>query len=182
MPKRRAQFAAGRVCARRALARLGEPTGAIGAGTRGEPLWPAGIVGSITHCRGYCAAAVGRAAAVATIGIDAEPHDPLPEGVLGLVANGDEQRRLRARGNDGICWDRLLFSAKESIFKAWFPLAGRWLGFEDADVSFAPDEGTFDGRLLVPGPRVGGVELRRFEGRFLVRPELVLTAIAIAPP
>ena len=49
-------------------------------------------------------------------------------------------------------WDRLLFSAKESVYKAWFPLARRWLGFEDAVVMIDPSAGTFQARLLVVGP------------------------------
>ncbi len=75
-------------------------------------------------------------------------------------------------------WDRLLFSAKESVYKAWFPLAGRWLGFEDAIVAVDRGFGSFSARLLVPGPVLGGRELTGFSGRWLVREGLILTAIA----
>ena len=71
--KRRGEFATGRACARDALARLGRPPVAILPGDRGAPGWPPGIVGSITHCAGYRAAAVGPAADVLAIGLDAEP-------------------------------------------------------------------------------------------------------------
>ena len=76
-------------------------------------------------------------------------------------------------------WDRLLFSAKESVYKAWFPLAQRWLGFEDAIVAVDRGFGTFTARLLVPGPRPGGRELSGFSGRWLIREGLILTAIAL---
>src|SRR5258708_8108427 len=58
VPKRRREFTAGRNCARRALAQLGYPDFALLAGSHGQPLWPPGIAGSITHCDDYCAVAV----------------------------------------------------------------------------------------------------------------------------
>src|SRR5882672_7976907 len=71
---RRSEFATTRSCARQALHRLGVPEGPILRGPKREPLWPPGIVGSLTHCTGYRAAAVARASDVLAIGIDAEPH------------------------------------------------------------------------------------------------------------
>lgn len=73
----------------------------------------------------------------------------------------------------------MLFSAKESVYKAWFPMTGRPLGFEDAQISFDPDDGTFSARLLVPGWRLGDAELTVFQGRWAVRAGLVLTAVAV---
>ena len=178
--KRRREFATARGCAHRALAGLGLEPGPVPAGERGEPVWPAGVVGSITHCRGYRGCAVAREGELATIGVDAEPHEPLPEGLLGDVAGEAERRHLGelAAATPAIHWDRLLFSAKESVYKAWFPLARRWLGFEDAELTIDPGRREFRARLLVPGPELDGAELRGFEGRWLVRDGLVLTAIA----
>jgi len=79
-----------------------------------------------------------------------------------------------------VCWHRLLFSAKESVYKAWFPLTGRWLGFEEAAVDFDPVQRTFTARLLVEGPVVNGTELTSFEGRWLVSNGLVAAAIVIS--
>ena len=76
--KRRREFTAGRECARIALGKLGVVPVPILIGERGAPQWPPGIVGSITHCDGYRAAAVAHASDVAAIGMDAEPDDPLP--------------------------------------------------------------------------------------------------------
>ncbi|MBX6384282.1 MAG: 4'-phosphopantetheinyl transferase, partial [Microbispora sp.] len=75
--RRRREFVTGRHCARLALARIGVPPGPIPRGERGAPVWPAGTVGSITHCSGYRAAAVAPAHLARAIGIDAEPHEPL---------------------------------------------------------------------------------------------------------
>jgi 4'-phosphopantetheinyl transferase EntD len=149
--KRRSEFATGRHCARTALGALGIAPAAILPGQAGAPQWPPGIVGSITHCAGYRAAAVARASEVMTIGLDAEPALPLPGEVLPMVALPGERDRIRDLTRDvpGICWDRLLFSAKESVYKAWFPLARRWLGFADADITINAADGTFEARLLV---------------------------------
>ena len=180
--RRRREFTTGRACARAALARLGQPPVAILPGERGSPGWPPGFVGSITHCAGYRAAAVGKAAEVLAIGLDAEPDQPLPDGVLGVISLQAERASLLdlARSAPGTNWDRLLFCAKESVYKAWFPLTGRWLGFEQAHITLDPAGGTFTARLLVPGPEVDGRELTAFDGRWLARDGLILAAICVA--
>jgi 4'-phosphopantetheinyl transferase EntD len=182
--KRRREFMTARGCAREAFAKLGLPPTAIINGARGEPCWPSGIVGSITHCDGYRACAVARSADIATIGIDAEPHSALPDGVLSDIAGPQELSWLSERTHDAphVHWDRLLFSAKESVYKAWFPIAKRWLGFEDAVVTVDIAAETFAARLLVPGPLLGGRQVVAFSGRWLVSDGLVLTAIALAAP
>jgi 4'-phosphopantetheinyl transferase EntD len=76
-------------------------------------------------------------------------------------------------------WDRLLFSAKESVYKAWFPLTRRWLGFDEAAVTINAANGTFSVRLLVQGPMLDGRRLTGFTGRWLARDGLILTAIAV---
>ena len=138
VPKRRLEFAAGRSCARAALTKLGITAQPIGSGAGREPLWPKGIIGSITHCDGYCAAAVAPAEQIISIGIDAESNEPLPGGVLHEIANPGELVALSRLPQGSIAFDRLLFSAKESTYKAWYPLTHRWLGFEDANVVIDP--------------------------------------------
>ena len=172
---RRAEFATARHCARLALRRIGAPEGPILRGPRREPVWPAGIVGSITHCTGYRAAAVAHAADMLTIGIDAEPHEAIRDRVVERILR-DEERAWLASAPAGIHWDRLIFSAKESVYKAWFPLAQAWLGFEDASVVVDPIAGTFLARLVIDPP--AGVPAE-FPGRYLIEDGLVLTAIAI---
>lgn len=179
--KRRREFVTARACAREALARLGLPAQPIPAGARGEPLWPAGIVGSITHCAGYRACAVAPASELRAIGVDAELDDPLPDGLLGDIALPEEQSWIEAAAaaDPGVSWDRLLFSIKESIYKAWFPLTRSWLGFEDASVAIDRARGTFSASLLVPGPTLGGRKLDGFSGRWIAAERLLLSAIAV---
>lgn len=179
--KRRNEFATARACARAALAKLGIPPAPIVPGLRGAPQWPSGVVGSITHCAGYRASAVARDRDILTIGLDAEPHDKLPDGVLAAVASPAEQAKLAAlaAAEPGVSWDRMLFCVKESVYKAWFPLTSRWLNFEDASVEIDPVSHTFSARLLVDGPVVNGEALTGFTGRWLVSNGLIITAIVI---
>jgi 4'-phosphopantetheinyl transferase EntD len=180
--KRRREFATGRSCARSALAALGFPPTPILTGERGAPVWPSGIVGSITHCAGYRAAAVARACNVLTIGLDAEPDSELPDGVLEMVSLPGERALLRdlAVTAPGTSWDRLLFSAKESVYKAWFPLTHRWLGFEEADITINPAGGTFDAQLLAEtSSSAEATRLTGFTGRWLVSDGLILTAVVV---
>lgn len=180
-PKRRREFSSVRACARVALARLGIPPVPIVPGTRGAPQWPAGVVGSITHCDDYRACAVARESDIVTIGLDAEPHGTLPHGVLDLVSSAQERdglARLSAAVPE-VHWDRILFCAKESVYKAWFPLTHRWLSFGEAHVDIDPASGTFGVRLLVKGPVVNGAVLDGFNGQWLVGNGLIATAIVV---
>jgi 4'-phosphopantetheinyl transferase EntD len=177
---RRREFGAGRACARMALAALGRPAVAILRGAQREPVWPRDVAGSITHCAGYCAAAVADSASVASLGIDAEPDEPLPAGILQRISRPEERGPLEVLPRGGACWDRLLFCAKESVFKAWFPLFRCWLGFEDARVAFDATRSAFVASIL--RSRVGGSgEVRlRMRGRF-GRERGILVAAVVVP-
>src|SRR5207245_11366486 len=113
----RREFAAGRACARAALHRLGFPRGPLLSGADRAPIWPAGAVGSITHCPGYCAAAVARRRDVRALGIDAELNEPLPDGVAELVCTETELTWTAMSAPRGTHWQALIFSAKESVYK-----------------------------------------------------------------
>ncbi|MEE4542364.1 4'-phosphopantetheinyl transferase superfamily protein [Streptomyces sp. V4-01] len=206
VPKRQAEYAAGRACARAALADLCGATGPIlRDAERGAPVWPDGVVGSITHCDGYRAAAVAHTADVLTLGIDAEPHGPLPEGVLDVIVSTEEERAALAALSGRaphVHWDRLLFSAKETVYKAWYPYHRRMLGFTEAELLFTHDDpggdpgdpvaepgpaapgtaqrGTYTARLLIPGPLLAeGTGPDVFTGRWIAHDGLVVTAIAV---
>lgn len=177
VPARRREFAAARACARAALAELGIEPVAIPPGRRREPRWPRGVVGSLTHCAGYCAAAVARDTDVATVGIDAEINEMLPEGVRGSITTSRERDMLRSlvRHDSTVCWDRLLFSAKESVYKAWYPLTRRWLGFLDVEVRIEPEAADFAIHL----PR-GETSAGRLSGGWTVDNGWVRTAVAVS--
>ncbi|MEO3870698.1 4'-phosphopantetheinyl transferase superfamily protein [Nonomuraea sp. B12E4] len=173
--RRRRQFASVRGCARRALGELGVAPVPLLRGKNGAPRWPEGVVGSMTHCRGYRAAVVARAEHLAAVGIDAEPALPLPEGVLGLVT-GPEERDMLARLPGRAPLDRVLFCAKEALYKAWFPLTQTWAGFRDAAVEIEPGGG-FAARMLLDA---SGRAPEVFRGRWSVREGLILTVVTVA--
>jgi 4'-phosphopantetheinyl transferase EntD len=180
---RRREVVTARRCAREALTKLGYAPTPILRGPRGAPQWPAGVVGSITHCTGYRAAAVARSADVASLGIDAEPHEPLPADVPEAVTTGRELDRLDELRwhHPSVHWGRVLFSAKESVYKAWFPLTGRWLGFEDAELTFDPAAATFTATILIDGTRTdNGPPLTVLTGRYLLTRGLVTTALTVS--
>jgi 4'-phosphopantetheinyl transferase EntD len=182
--KRRNEFITVRYCARIALGELGLPPVPILKGDKGEPCWPDGVVGSLTHCTGYRGAVVGRSAAVRSVGIDAEPHDTLPHGVLDAISLPEERSEIPQAISADLHWDRILFCAKEATYKAWFPLTKRWLGFEDAHISFEADSpgsetGGFVSRILIDGEALSGPPLTALRGRWAVERGLVLTAILL---
>jgi enterobactin synthetase component D / holo-[acyl-carrier protein] synthase len=160
VPARRAEFAAGRAVAREAMAALGVGPVALPVGARRMPVWPRGIVGSITHCAGLVAAAVAWSDDLVAIGIDAEPAVPLEPDVLVVVATPAERAAL-----DGEHDGTVVFCAKEAFYKCWSALDGPVLEFHDVEVAF--DGGSF---AAVPA---GG---DRWPGRWAVRNGFVLAA------
>jgi 4'-phosphopantetheinyl transferase EntD len=172
------EFASGRSCAREALGKLGFPPCPILRGSRGEPLWPHGVIGSITHCAGYRAAAVAMQTQLTAIGIDAEIHDSLPEGIAKRTGIAQETAGL-FHESDQVHWDTVLFSAKESVYKAWFPLTQRWLDFEDVAITVDAPEGSFRVRPLVSLPSDLDEVIRQFSGHFLVRNGIVMTSVVL---
>jgi 4'-phosphopantetheinyl transferase EntD len=176
---RRRQYATVRRCARAGLAGLGHPPTPILPGRGGAPAWPAGVRGSMTHCSQYAAAAVAPSERVVTIGIDAEPDAPLPAGVLELVATPEECLRLPTPRTSQPCWDRLLFSAKESVYKAWFPVVREWLDPLETVVAIAED-GWFTAALLRDGLADGSSRISRLRGRWAAGGGIVLTGVIVS--
>nr|WP_230417009.1 4'-phosphopantetheinyl transferase superfamily protein [Micromonospora tarapacensis] len=177
---RRRDFTAGRVCARRAMATLGLPPAAVPAAADRSPVWPAGVVGTITHTRDYCAAAVARSSEIRAVGMDAERHKELSPGVRRLICLPEEDEWC-ARLPPGISWSAVIFSAKETVYKVWHPIVGHWLDFRDALVRVDPDAGTFTARIAPA--RVAAATATHppslVTGRFAVDDGLVRTAATL---
>jgi 4'-phosphopantetheinyl transferase EntD len=141
---RRASGAA-RIVARQLLAQLGYARPPLPKGASGEPIWPAGAVGSLAHDDSIAVAAVGRQCDVAAVGIDIEPAMPLPPDMLELVATPKELQKI---GDDPLR-GKLLFAAKEAVYKAVYPLDRLFLEFRDIEVDLAGRKAmTRTGRVL----------------------------------
>jgi 4'-phosphopantetheinyl transferase EntD len=144
---RRASGAA-RIVARQLLTQLGYANCALPKGPAGAPVWPAGIVGSLAHDSRVAVAAVGMRADVGALGIDVEPAECLPSELLDLVVTPQERLNL----GDDVYRGRLLFVAKEAVYKAIHPLDQTFLEHHDVEVNLS------ERKAVVRGGRV--VELR----------------------
>ena len=165
--KRRHEFMAGRACAHAALAALGENTDWIGQTPSGAPEWPGGVRGSITHCTGYVAAATDSTARLEWLGIDAEVAEPMSQSAAAMVAFGPERDWITQGPLNG----RILFSAKEAVFKAWHPVRQTKLDFADAELTFDTKAQTFTARLKSDPPMA-------LHGHWIVSNGLIGTLIA----
>ena len=140
---RRASGAA-RIVARMLLSRFGREPYAIPKSTAGMPVWPDGIVGSLAHDAKVAIAAMAAQPEFQSVGIDIEPAEPLAPDLLRIVATAKERDRIE----DDPLRGRLLFSIKEAIYKAVYPLDRTFLDHHDVEVSLA------DGTAVVRNGRV----------------------------
>lgn len=178
--KRRREFAAARRCARALLLQLGEPPRPLLRSADRAPIWPADVVGSISHADALVAVAVARPALAAGLGIDVEPDAPLEPGLWSRICTAAELARLpgsdpETRGRAA----RLVFSAKEALYKCVHPHVGRFIGFREVEIDF-PAENRFaatlplDVRAALPGGRAPAGTLVRRDG-------WILTGAALGP-
>jgi 4'-phosphopantetheinyl transferase EntD len=175
---RRREFALGRACARRALAALGMPDAPLLRGPERGPQWPAGVIGSLTHTAGFCAAAVARQGSLLALGLDAESA-PLSGRAAHRVLDERERAQLDALAcPPALGFATIAFSAKESVYKAIQPLTGRKLVFGDAAIEIDPRAHAIHVTLrargegaLPPGARI--------EGRYALTPSCVLTSVVV---
>jgi len=170
--KRQGEFRAGRHCAHTALAALGLPLRPILRDERRAPIWPSGYLGSITHCHDYCLAACCKAGDIQSLGIDVEPMEPLKPGLDRYIQSEREINFMRAHPH---LPDRLIFSAKESLFKCLYPFVQRFFGFHAVELLIDPELCRFsfiqtgERPLVLPSQSV-------FHGRFLFEQHHLITA------
>jgi len=177
--KRKQEFTAGRLCAREALRRLDIERYPLRVGKHREPLWPAGVVGSISHCQQFCGAAVANSRDIIALGLDAEMLRTLPVGVEALVCSIDERAALNRHRTDArFSWSTVLFSVKESIYKCLFPLCGYPLEFNDVSVTLDPEQGRFEFDVTVECvSRV--VSRYQADGRFVVSDKHIFSGLTL---
>ena len=134
---RKEHYRSGRICAGEVLSKLGARGQPVlrDPQTR-EPLWPEGISGAITHSGNWAAAAAGKTSEVSGIGIDLEDLERrVDHRISRYVCIPEEQKWLQECGEDCLEQNlKIIFSAKESIFKAFFPYTRTYLHFHDARI------------------------------------------------
>jgi enterobactin synthetase component D len=183
-PGRQREYAAGRYCAARAIERLraSDSRVTIGRGGAGEPQWPAGLTGSVTHTDGLASAAVAWTSDARSIGIDSEMLVDVERAdrIRPLVMQRDEAG-VGGAGLDDRTRVMLIFSAKEAIFKCLYPVVGRRFYYEDARITSAdPVKGCFVAELLTtlaPGFERGTL----LHGRFEIDDRRVHTGVWLEP-
>ncbi|WP_108813438.1 4'-phosphopantetheinyl transferase family protein [Loktanella sp. Alg231-35] len=136
IPKRRAEYAAGRRAARQAMGALGLPAAAILNANDRAPIWPAGLTGSIAHCDDCCIAAVTLTSAHRALGIDLEPAKPLDADLIPTICCQTEQDWVAGQADPGLA-AMTIFCAKEAIYKAQYPLTGQVIGYDAVTVHLA---------------------------------------------
>jgi 4'-phosphopantetheinyl transferase EntD len=177
--KRRAEFGVGRLCAKRALAALGIVPAPLLPNRHRAPAWPAGIVGSIAHTTGYCAAVVTRTAEADGIGLDVERDVPLEETLEQRICIAAERRWLDGqpaaeRGRLGM----LIFSAKEAFYKCQHPITEEFLGFQDVELALDLEQGRFE-IAAITRPGRDWDRVRRARGRFRREEGLILAGATL---
>jgi 4'-phosphopantetheinyl transferase EntD len=177
VPKRIAEFAAGRACARAALTQLGYGAVALPTGADRAPRWPSGATGSITHTDGYCAAVAATTGRMRALGLDAEPQDSVKPHLWRRICCSEELTLLQAQdAADAIAAATLIFSAKEAFYKCQHTLTGEWLGFTDISVTIEAD------RFSVRPTRslqIAELHPEPWRGRYLREQGLVITGFCI---
>lgn len=171
--KRGREFLTGRACARAAMMALGCPAQPIGMKADGGPLWPGGLVGSISHTGEHCIAVVGKTERFKSIGVDLELAMGISPAVANVVLTDAE---LDSYGAD----DRVttLFAIKEAFFKAYYPLAGVLIDFTDVEVDLLSDALSWCARLVNPG--AAAMQGRRtMTGKYWRLPGHVLAIAAV---
>ncbi|MFC6686535.1 4'-phosphopantetheinyl transferase family protein [Jhaorihella thermophila] len=172
------EFAAGRAAVRIAMAELGVPPCPVPMGADRAPVWPEGLVGSISHSRTACLAALTRAGDIRALGVDVEEDTPLEPTLEETILTAAERDRLRnlppmQRGRRA----KLIFSAKESAYKCQYPVSRTLLDFDAFEILFDAANGGFSAifrRAVGPFPR--GAALT---GRHAVAGGLIITSVTL---
>lgn len=181
VPKRRAEFRAGRTYARAALLELGVAPVPIPAGDDRAPVWPPRIAASITHDDTYCGVMAAYARDFAAVGIDIDSAAPLDADLVKYVCGAAELKHRAALGGQlAADFPKLIFCAKESAYKAYFSLTRTVLEFADVDVRVSPGNGAFSAAVRASAPAMPGFG-REIAGSFLVLGGRLVTWVTVPP-
>jgi 4'-phosphopantetheinyl transferase EntD len=173
--KRIDDFTRGRACAHRGLSELGVGAFSVLAGEKREPLWPPGIVGSITHTTGFAAAVVARRGEVEALGIDCEIVASVDQDLWERICTPTERTRLAELPEaPAQRHAALIFAAKEAFYKCQFPLSREWVGFEDVTIEASAGSFRIVPQVHLP---VADAWVAALTGRYEYRAPWVVTGV-----
>ncbi len=134
--KRKSEFLAGRFCASTAIKHLLGIHCSVGIGENRQPIFPDGIIGTISHTDEVAMCAVASSNIYSNLGIDIEHWftHKVANDVKSIVVNREEQSLLLDTDYDFLKLITIAFSVKESLFKAIYKEVGRYFGFEAARI------------------------------------------------
>ncbi len=178
--KRQKEYATGRWCVRQALAKLGIPPQPVLRGKAGEPIWPSGVCGSISHTTGAYCAVVAFSDKYRAIGIDIEnTHKEISRSALELVLNKDETIWLHKANSESRKYEKLIFCVKESAGKLFYPIIKKKLSFETVSVFPPLREGEFT-FLLNENLSCDFRKGSQYSGCYFTNDEWIFTVCAIS--
>ena len=178
VPRRLAEFHAGRAAARAAMVALGLPPRPIPMGPDRAPLWPEGLTGSISHSADACVAVVGLRNDWAGIGVDLEEATALAPDLFSAICTEAEQKWLATQpASERGLMAKLIFSAKEAAYKAQFSITGELFGFQTLELSIDREKTTFNAVFqMAKGPIAVGSILA---GSYAHAAGLLVTGVAV---
>jgi 4'-phosphopantetheinyl transferase EntD len=177
--RRRAEFGTARVCARHALAQLGVPPVSLVPQVDRSPWWPPGIIGSIAHARGYCAAAVTNSPEIVGFGLDLEPDLPFSSQVAPMICTWAERLWL---AEQKLCDQgslvKLFFSAKEAFYKCQYLTTQALIDFREVELKLDLESNTFHVAWMARDGRLWN-KVRQARGQIWRAPGLIVTAATL---
>lgn len=178
--RRQREFAAGRFYARSALASLGCGETALPSGADRAPIWPAGFVGSISHCERFCGAITAEQSDFASVGFDVDMADPIDHGLYDLIGpEGEIDAAAHVLAVPPGTAAKLVFVVKEAVFKAYWPLTHHFLEFDDVRIRFSPERDDFSATLSA-GEAPGLFGQRIFRGRYGAASDMMFATLLIS--
>jgi 4'-phosphopantetheinyl transferase EntD len=171
------EFAHGRACARRALTQLGIPACPIPVGDARAPVWPEQIVGSISHCGKFAAAVAAYRINIQGLGVDLETAECLDEPLLTIVCRPEELLWL-GKSDSGFAFDKLFYSAKESLYKCVWPTVRRFIDFQDIGIGLNLADNTYG--AVCHSSQLPDALIKRVRGSYAHNDELIVTTAYLA--
>lgn len=175
--KRRREFSAGRAVARQAMVKLSHPPAPILIGKDRAPVWPEGLIGSITHCKTSAMAVVSTSDRYAGLGLDVEEDTPLKPDLWDAICSTREQKWMRQHDSPAQM-GKLIFSAKEAAYKCQYNLSRRYFGFDGMELEFDMTNRSFQAEFTADQfPFTRGTLL---SGHFAIGAGVIITAVSLA--